>query len=50
MRMGRAHHRAIDLAGEIKVVAVTAVAGNEAQVFLASYRRSDACVHDGEEY
>jgi hypothetical protein len=26
------------------------VAGNEAHVFLTSYSRSDACVHDGESY
>src|SRR5580700_8609765 len=48
MGMRRAHRGAIGLARQIDVVAVIAAAGDEACVFLAAYRLSDACVHDGE--
>ena len=44
--MRRAHRGAIGLARQIDVVAVIAAAGDEACVFLAAYRLSDACVHD----
>ena len=44
--MRRAHRGAVGLAGQIDVVAVIAAAGDEARVFLAAYRLSDACVHD----
>src|SRR6202050_5022475 len=46
--MRRAHRGAIGLARQIEVVAVAAAAGDEARVFLAAYRLSDACVHDVE--
>ncbi len=47
MGMRRAHRSAIGLAREIEIVAVAAAAGEEAQILLAAYRVSDACVHDG---
>jgi hypothetical protein len=47
MGMRRAHRGAVGLAGQIDVVAIIAAAGDEACVFLAAYRLSDACVHDG---
>ena len=50
MGMRRAHRGAVGLARQIDVVAVIAAAGDEARVFLAAYRLSDACVHDGDAY
>src|SRR5580698_3704001 len=51
-RMGvrRTHHGTVDLSREVEIVAIAAAAGDEARVFLTSYSRSDACVHDGEKY
>src|SRR5580704_2990662 len=46
MGVRRAHRGTIGLARQIDVVAVIAAAGEEARVFLAAYRLSDACVHD----
>ena len=48
--MRRAYRRAINLARKVEIVAVTAVAGDEAQVLLAAYRLSDAFVHDAGGY
>jgi hypothetical protein len=47
VRVRRAHHGSVGLAGKVEIVAEAAVAGEEARVLLAEDRRSDSCVHDG---
>ena len=46
MRVRGAQHRAIGLVRKIEIVAVAAAPGQEAQILLAAYRVSDACLHD----
>ncbi len=41
MGVGRAHHHRIGLPGQVHVVGVTAIAGDEAQVLPAANRLSD---------
>ncbi len=43
---GAAQRRAIGLVRKIEIVAVTAPAGEEAQILLAAYRLSDPYLHD----
>src|SRR5262249_34307000 len=45
MRMGCPQHRGISLSGKIEIVTITAAARDEAQILLATYRVSDACLH-----
>src|SRR5690242_6326898 len=45
MCMRRPQCGGINLSGKVEIVAVTAAARNQAQVFLATYWVSDACSH-----
>ena len=46
MCMRCAEREAISLFWKTEIVAVTAAAGEEAQILLAAYRVPDACLHD----
>ena len=46
VRVRRAHHGRVGLAGKIEIVAVAAASSDEPQIFLAANRVSDTCVHD----
>jgi hypothetical protein len=46
MRMGCPQRDGIGLSRKIEIVAVTAATRDETQVFLATYRIPDACLHE----